>query len=47
MYEMSLVMMSAIGLIAAQYVVDCLLSWLMPGGYVYAVQLIPEAKIII
>ena len=47
MYQLSLVLMSTIGLIAAQYVIDGLLAWLMPGGHVYAVQLIPEAKIII
>lgn len=39
--------MSTIGLIAAQYIVDGLLAWLSPGGYVYAVQLIPEAKIVV
>jgi hypothetical protein len=47
MYQLGLVLMSTISLIAAQYVVDGLLAWLSPGGYVYAVQLIPEAKIII
>lgn len=46
LYTISLVMFSATGLILCQYAMDNLFKW-VNGGKVYAIQLMPEAKLLV
>lgn len=45
LFIMSMVLCSAIGLILCQYSMDSLFKW-ANGGQVYAIQLMPEAKLL-
>ena len=46
MYQLSLVMSSVISLVVAVYIADSFFMFINPTGFIYAVQLIPEAKVI-
>ena len=46
LYTISLVMFSVIGLILCQYSMDSFFKWIN-GGSVYAIQIMPEAKLLV
>ena len=46
LYQMSLVLMSVLSLVICTYIADSVFAWLNPSGNVYAVQLMPEAKVL-
>lgn len=46
LYQMSLILMSVLSLVICTYITDSMFGWLNPNGNVYAVQLMPEAKVL-